>query len=184
MLQCCWNVSVLQQKRGTSSNLFTRRTSPRQTCPGAITHERTHKQTHVKLELFTFTTEMRRGWNERVINHWEIPWCRKNILTSLLGGSLDVAQSDSAGKARRLYSYLQAVYDAKPYNQLPHAAAHRSRGSPGAFFIFIFLLSTTWLCHLLRHNLEFPTSRCAYERNTFTVFWIYSHITSMGRRAV
>lgn len=91
MPQCCWNVSVLQQKRCTSSNLFTRRTSPRQTCSGAITHERTHKQTRWKLELFTFTTEMRRGWNERVINHWEIPWCSKNILTSLLGGSLDVA---------------------------------------------------------------------------------------------
>ncbi|CAF94199.1 unnamed protein product [Tetraodon nigroviridis] len=36
--QCCGNVSVLQQKWCTSSNLSPRRTCPRQTCPGGVTH--------------------------------------------------------------------------------------------------------------------------------------------------
>lgn len=48
---------------------------------------------------------------------------------------------DSAGKARRLYSYLQAVYYAKPYNQLPHTAEHRSRVSAGVCRLSVFFSS-------------------------------------------
>lgn len=43
--------------------------------------------------------------------------------SGVIAGS-DSRKRAAAGKARRLYSYLRAVYYAKPYNQLPHTATH------------------------------------------------------------
>lgn len=90
------------------------------------TYTRAHRQTHVsnsclgKRSSFTYRVRKKGGGRDRIsasaAGKTYSPRCRVRG---------DVARSDSAGKARRLYSYLQAVYYAKPYNQLPHAAEHQ-----------------------------------------------------------
>ena len=76
---------------------------------------------------------------------------KQNILTSLLVVR-QPWQSDSARKARRLYSYLRAVYYAKPYNQLPHTAEHQCRVSAEvcrfSSLSSCCLLLSIFFCHL------------------------------------
>ncbi len=79
---------------------------------------------------------------------------------------------DAAGKARRLYSYLQAVYYAKPYNQLPHTAEHRSRVSAGVSSSSVQTLLVFYFC--LSLSVRLLLSLCLVS---FVISYIYDKAT-------
>ena len=84
---------------------------------------------------------------------------------------------DTAGKARRLYSYLQAVYYAKPYNQLPHTAEHRSRVSRGVSSSPSSSSSSLLVCYIcLSVRLSVclsPSLLCRFIHNLIYLWWSY-----------